>query len=356
MLFSHNTNSAIGVDIGTTSIKVAQLEKITQGKFKLANYVILETRSHMEHFNNAIQSSSLKPLNSDLVSYLNIIRKHLTFHAHTSIVASLPSFSSFTTLLDLPKASSREVDRKLPEHIAQYIPSPLTSVSLDWIKTGEKTFPDGQKKQTVLVISVPNEKTAAYQEIFASANLNLSAYEIENESLARALTRNQDKPALIIDIGGRSTSLSVAQKGVLQFVGQTDFSSGSVTQALATGLNISLERADQLKRRTSIDASGGEKQLSTIMRPIIDVIINEAVRVKEAFEKNFNSRVENLILTGSGANMPGFQEYISAKIKASIIPTNPFEDILYPPELEAFIPELKSTLAVGIGLALKPIL
>ena len=42
MFFTHQTNLAIGVDIGTTTIKVAIVEKISQGSFKLVDYAILE--------------------------------------------------------------------------------------------------------------------------------------------------------------------------------------------------------------------------------------------------------------------------------------------------------------------------
>ncbi|PIR88005.1 MAG: hypothetical protein COU10_01530 [Candidatus Harrisonbacteria bacterium CG10_big_fil_rev_8_21_14_0_10_45_28] len=356
MLLSHQSNSAIGFDIGTTTIKVAQIQKIAPGQFKLVNYAILETMGHMEHFNNAIQSSSLKPLSADLMSYITVIREKMQLSSHVPITVSLPSYGAFTTLLDLPDASHHEINRSLPENVAHYIPTPIETVSLDWIKVGEKTFPDGKKKQTVLIVSVPNEKIDAYKEVFQAAKLNLVGCEIENASLARAITRSSLAPTLIIDIGGRSTSLSVGQKGTLEFVGQTDFSSGSLTQALATGLNISLERADQLKKRTNIEATGGEQQLSTIMRPIIDVIINEADRIKDAFEKSYNRKVENIILTGAGANMPGFVGYVSTKINTPVGLGNPFEGILYPPELENFIPELKSTLAVSLGLALKQLI
>lgn len=356
MFFSHHSNSAVGFDIGTTTIKVVQIQKVAKEKFELINYAILETLGHMEHFNNAIQSSNLKPLNSDLVSYLTIIREKIGLSSHIPVMASLPSYGVFTTLLDLPVASHHEISRSLPENVAHYIPTPIDTVSLDWIRVGEKTFPDGKKKQTVLIISVPNEKTNAYREVFQAARLNLVGCEIENASLVRSITRRLPAPTLIIDIGGRSTSLSVGQSGVLEFVGQTDFSSGSLTQSLATGLNISLDRADKLKKRTNIEATGGEQQLSTIMRPIIDVIINEAGRVKDAFEKSYNQKVENIVLTGSGANMPGFAGYVSTKISTPVGLGNPFEDILYPPELESFIPELKSTLAVSLGLALKQLI
>ncbi len=354
-LFKSSTyagETSVGIDIGTTSIKAAEVSSNGKGVYSLTNYALLEVAGHLEHFNNALQSSSLRPLDSDLISYLQMLRAKTQFKTN-HVIASLQSFTAFTTVIEVPLTSTGETSKALFTQAKDYIPLPISEVTLDWIKIGEKTYPDGTKKQQIFLVSIPNEKIESYQSIFRQAGFILDGFEVEHVSVARALTMHAEKPTLIIDIGGRSTTFTVAKKGVCLFAGQTDFSSSSLTQALATALNISPRRADTLKRQTTIVGGGGSHELSTIMVPIIDVILNEANRARAGYEAAFNEKVAGVILAGSGANMPGFDSYLTSQIGLPVSIANALTEVGYPPEISAFGAQLGATLTVAMGLALK---
>lgn len=353
-LFKSSTHgsTALGVDIGTTTIKAAEVTSAGKNSYTLTNYAILEVAGHLEHFNNALQSSSLRPLDSDLISYLSILKAQGNFKTN-HVTASLPSFTAFTTLMEVPLMSAGETARSLSVRVKDYIPVPISEVTLDWIKIGQRTYPDGTKKQLVFLVSIPNQKIESYLHIFGQAGFILDAFEVEHVSAARALTSHADKPVLIVDMGGRSTCFTVAKGGVALFAGQTDFSSSSLTQALSTALNISPRRADALKRQTTIVGGGGSHELSTILVPIIDVILNEANRTRTGFETAFNEKISGVVLSGSGAAMPGLESYLSGQLNLPVTVANSLAGINFPPEINALTKELGSTLTVAIGLALK---
>lgn len=349
---SLKSNRYLGIDIGTTSIKAAEMSKSGKGVFNLSNYAIMEAYGHLERFNSALQSSSLKLLDSDIISYLKLVMEKGRFTTNR-VVASLPAFSAFTTLLELPLMSDHEIGQSIAFQAKNYVPLPISTVTLDWIKVGEKQDPGGSKRQQVFLISVANEQIEKYTNIFRSAGLKLEALEIEGISIARALTIGNPKPTLIIDLGGRSTALSVAQNGFLKFAGQTDFSSGSLTQALSTALNIGARRAEDLKRQTTLMGGAGEQELSTIMLPIIDAILNEAKRVRSGFENGYRDQVAGVVLAGSGANLLGLDKYVSKQLGLPVTVANPLEHIGYPPELSPLMKTLGPTLATVIGLGIK---
>ena len=352
MFGSSHSNVSLGIDIGTTSIKAAEVTSNGKGVFTLSNYAILETAGHFDHFNNTLQSSSLKPLESDIIGYLKLLKAKAGFKTN-KVTISLPAFTAFTTLLELPTSSSKDTAQALGDAAKTYIPIPLSTVTLDWVKVGEKTFPDGSKKQQVFLVSIPNERIETASSIFKDAGFELDSYEIENRSVVRALTLKEEKPQLIIDIGGRSTSISVGHKGILKYSGQTDFSSDSLTQALATALNINPRRADTMKRQIQIIGQGGNHELSTILIPIIDVILTEAKRIVAGFESSYQDKVAGVILAGSGGNMPGFEAYVSQQIGLPVTAGNALKTCTYPVEIEPFAKQLGPTLTVAIGLALK---
>jgi type IV pilus assembly protein PilM len=352
---THQGEVSLGIDIGTTTIKAAEITAQGSRVYTLSNYAMLEVAGHLEHINNALQGSSLRPLESDLTTYLTAIKRQANFKTN-HVRASLPSFVAFTTLLEIPLMSNSDTSRSLTTQVKDYIPLPISQVTLDWIKIGEKTYPDGTKKQQIFLVSVPNEKIESYTTIFGDAGFILDGFEVEHLSLARSLTLQAEQPVLIIDIGGRSTTFTVARKGVALFAGQTDFSSNSLTQALATALNISPRRADTLKRQTTIVGGGGSHELSTILVPIIDVILNEAGRARSGFETAFGEKISSVMLAGAGGTMPGFDTYLTSQLGLPVVVADPLQNCAYPPEIAAFSKPLGATLAVALGLALKKII
>jgi len=347
--FNRTPARALGIDIGTTGIKAVEIAQ-SQGGLLLTQYGILETANTLDRFSNPIQSSNLKPLESDLSAYLKALVKTAGFQAK-KVYASVPSFVGQTALIELPEGHATE--GALSQAVSSYIPLPLTALTLQYVASREKKYPDGTTRKQVLVVMIPNERIETYHTIFAEAGLALEGVELEQQSVCRAFTTATAEPTLVIDIGGRSTSIGVAQAGELCFAGQTDFSSGSLTLALASALNISERRADQLKRQTLIVGKGGDHELSTIMIPIIDAIITEAKRIQTGFEKGYSVPVKNVIITGSGAHMPGFEKYLSEQLNMPVMTGNALSAVAYPPELEPIAHQLGSTLSVACGLALK---
>ena len=58
----------LGVDIGTTSIKVAEV-KSGHDRPELVNYGILESSGYLARENQALQTSSLKIFESEIVNF-----------------------------------------------------------------------------------------------------------------------------------------------------------------------------------------------------------------------------------------------------------------------------------------------
>ena len=347
-------SSFLGVDIGTTSIKVAEIK---QGKDQpeLVNYSLFETYDHLERTNTALQTSTLKLFENEIAEYLKIIIQKGGFKSR-EVTASLPSFSAFTTIIEIPKMPEAEIAKTLGFKARQYIPLPLTSVTLDWVKVGERTDEKGNKSQQIFLISVPNEQIERYKKIFDQAGLNLLTLEVEGFSLARILTATIDKPTLIIDVGSRSTTFLVAQNGLLKYVSQSDFAGSSLTQSIASGLGINIRRAEDLKRQKGLVGlgHGPDKELSTLLVPLLDVIINEAKRVKDNYQHSYQQKIASVILSGGGANLLSAEKYFKDKLELPVSKADPFAHMDYPPKLAPLTNNLGPSLSVALGLGIKP--
>ncbi|MFH1759080.1 MAG: type IV pilus assembly protein PilM [Patescibacteria group bacterium] len=347
------SNAYLGIDIGTTSIKVAEVSG-GGGQPHLDNYALFETYGHLERINTALQTSTLKLYDKEIAEYLKLIIKKAGFRSRNAIV-SLPAFSAFTTMIEIPQMPERDISETLGFKARQYIPLPISSVTIDWIKVGEKTDRAGNKIQQIFLVSIPNEEIEKYKHIFKLAGVSLTALEMEGFSLARALAGEEKKPVLIVDIGSRSTTFSVAQEGALKFVSQSDFAGSSLTQSLASGLGVNMRRAEDLKRQKGLAglSYAPEQELSTLLLPILDVIINEVERVRSNYENSYREKIESVILAGGGAGLLGIERYLKKRINLPVSIANPLNNFSYPSKLEPVAGDLGPLLSVALGLATK---
>jgi type IV pilus assembly protein PilM len=345
------SRSFVGVDIGTTSIKLIELEK-SKGLPELINYAFLESYGHLERLNDAIQTSTLKMLDKQTIELLKILLRASGVRSKNA-VASIPAFSSFTSLIELPVMSDEETVKAMRFQAKQYIPLPVSAVTLDWLRVGERKDEKGNVSQQVLLVAVPNEQIEKYKNIFKGAGLDLIALEVEGLSTARSLTGGNDQATLIVDIGSRSSTISIAKNGLMKFSGQTDFAGSSLTQTIASGLNIKMRKAEDLKKQRGLKGTGGEYELSTLMLPILDVIISEAKRIKENYEKGYGEKIERVVLSGGGSNLLGAVTYFQEQFGLPTSKANPFSRLKYDSEIESLTSELGPGFSVAIGLAIR---
>ncbi len=345
-------NSYLGIDIGTASIKLVELA-LVNGRVQLKNYGSLEVKGHLDKINEAIQTSSLEAIDHEtvelLVTLINAVRPETK-----EVIASLPAFSAFTSLVELPDMPDQETSQAMEYQAASLVPIPIQNVHLDWSRVGRGQDAQGVKQQRVLLIAVPKLQINKYQNIFRQAGLNLKALELETVALARVLTQKDASLTLIVDIGARSTTISIAQNGFLLHSAQADFAGSSLTQAVSTGLSINVQRAEELKKQKGLMGKGGEYEVSTLMLPYLDVILNEAKRVKDSYEKTHSVELARVIIAGGGANLLGIETRASEALQIPVVKAEPFEGtVVYPQAIAPILKQLGAPFAVALGLGMR---
>lgn len=341
----------VGLDIGTAGIKLVRLER--QGdSVTLAGYGILETTQYLERGNAALQTSSLKLTERGTAEHLAVLGRE-TGVAGLSAVASIPAFSVFTAPLEVPLVDAEETARLVSFQAKQFVPLPMSEVSVEWTKIHEFDNPRGGRFQRLLVTAIPNVTIQLYQRLAKAAGLRLVGLELEYQALARAVAEPSDGPFLILDIGAESTSLTVVDHGVVRERGQTDYAGAALTQALARSLGVSSLRAEELKRRRGLLSASGEYDLSVSLTPFLDVILQECVRVRGSFEQAYRASVGSVMLVGGGSDLPGIHEYVASQLSLPVARPAPLRTIAYPPSLEPIKKSLSNHLALSVGLGMK---
>lgn len=343
------SRAVLGVDIGTVSIKIAELNQ-KEERANLMNYGILSTKEYLRYPSRVIQSGSLKISESDATEILKILLREMGTKSKIAI-GSIPAFAAFTTTLEIPLLSHEETQKAVLFQAPQYIPLPISEVAVDWLKVEEYETGEHQRYQRIFLIGIPQEIIQKYKTIFKNAGLKLIALEIDGLAMTRSLLSGEFGTTLLIDLGAEASNFFLAGDGNIFYASQTDYGGIYLTQAVARSLGVSVMRAEELKRRRGLLIGGAESELSTLTQPFLDVIIQEVNHAKDVYERRYGKKVNRAMLVGGGANLLGIEQYFAKQINVPFSRPNIFQGVNYDLKLEPIIRQLNNELPVAVGLA-----
>ena len=355
--FKFGSGGTLGIDIGTSTIKIVELAK-ESSRFKLLNYGIFQ----LENQEEAIQSNQkvIKLSDQAIIWGIKEVIKQAKLKS-TNIIASIPSFSTFSTVISLPYLSEKDLAKTIPFEAKKYIPLPLSEVIIDWsiINLASSNSP-GVVDQTsksvpsveIFLAAVPRHEADRYKKIVNGAGLNLTALELENIGLIRSLVGNDQSPLAIVNIGGRSTSILVVDKGYERISHNYELGGFEITKSIAKTMGINLSRAEELKKTVGL-GSDGMKVVSEAMLSLVDMMVFETKKTISSYEVAKNTKIQKVIMVGGLANMPQFLDYFKNKLGMEVSLGNPFARLVYPKEISSLTAELGPVFSIAIGLAMR---
>lgn len=341
----------MGVDIGTSSIKVVELSQSGHRK-KLENYGEIKAEALYEKPFRTFEKSTLTISSADVVRAISAILEETGIKTKQASF-SIPDFSTFFTTLNLPPMTKDELPQAVTYEARQHIPLPLSEVTLDWQIIKEETSKRGELSPfKILLVAVPNEVIGQYQEIARAAELKLLSLEAEVFGMARALVPAEEKePVALADIGARSTTISIVDEGLLKVSHSFDTSGSEFNDLITKGLNVDSQKAEELKRKYGLMPS--EYNVKDLLLPLVDLVISEIQKIIQNFSQAEQKTIKKIILAGGSALLPGLTEYVSQNIQKPAEIADPFFNIFYPPLLEKIIKEIGPSYAIAVGMALR---
>jgi type IV pilus assembly protein PilM len=346
---SHD-DSVVGIDIGSSSIKVVQIKK-KGGKAVLETYGALALGPYIE--NGAVgqvtnlTADKLAPALADVIRESGVTTKNA--------ILSIPSAASLIFTLELPATVvEKEFATIVPTEARKYIPVPINEVALDWLvipKSPEQES-DTVQKTEVLVTAIHNDTIAKYNDIFKNAALEPSPFEIEIFSTIRSVLTHELGSVLLIDLGASKTKLTIVDRGIVRVFHAINRGASDITNSLSVALGIPFAKAEQMKQEMGM-AAGATDQVSTIIRESFDYIVSETNGVVLAYEKKYNKAIGKIVLTGGGALVPGFVEFATNQFHSEVVLANPFAKTEVPTFLEDVLAKIGPEFSVAIGLALR---
>ncbi len=347
--FGKKTKSFLGVDIGASAIKIVQLKKENE-RYKLGNYAIYLLKEQLKRSNYQVGSDSSKIPALEMAEIIKKTMGKAEIKAK-DVYLSVPVYSSFSTLVDLPQMSEKEIASAIPYEARKYVPIPISEVVLDWSLV---SLPNKAAGRQVLIIAVPKKVINYYNEIMKLAGLTVGGIEEETFSLSRVLVGNDQSAILLVDAGARSINASIIDDGYIRVSHNLELGGLKVTKAIAEQMNFDISKAEEIKKGISAQASDSHAaQVENISRSILKLIALEIIKIIDNYQNKYKRKVGKCILVGSGVHLVGFVDYLTENLSLDVSLGDPFARIGYPGLLKPAIKELGPSLAVAVGLAMR---
>lgn len=363
-LFKKDDSSVLGIDIGSSAIKVVQIKKKN-------GQAVLETYGELAlgpYGGGTVGQAVVLPAEKIAQALSDLMKEREVNITTRKCGISIPFGSSLMSVIEMPQVGQKQMASMVPLEARKYIPVPISEVMLDWsiipkseVKEDQaeplplgaqpSNLPANIPKVDVLLVAIHNETIQRFQTIVAGAGLDASFFEIEIFSTMRSVLDQTLAPVMIMDIGAASTKLYIVERGIIKASHTINRGSQDITMTISKSLGLPMDRSEVMKRK--VGATGEDKTLSEIISLTLDYIFAEANRTLLSFEKKYNKTVSKVILVGGGSALKGLPQLAQENFKTDTVAGDPFAKLSSPAFLQNVLKETGPEFAVAIGVALR---
>ncbi|MCX6702233.1 MAG: type IV pilus assembly protein PilM [Candidatus Zambryskibacteria bacterium] len=359
-IFSKKEGSVLGIDIGSSSIKIVQLSRKN-------GHAVLETYGELAlgpYAGKSIGEATNLPQEKIIEAIADMLsEKEVKITTNVCGVA-IPFASSLMAVIEMPVMPQKQLESMIPIEARKYIPVPISEVALDWYIIPKDKNPDTEQipnpnekttpqKLEVLIVALHNDTLIRYKDIVTKNSLNVSFFEIEIFSTMRSILEQEITPVLIVDMGATSTKLYIVERGILRSSHMINRGSQNITDELSKSLGISITDAENLKREKGLLGEVNGIKIKDVVTLTLSYIFSESNRVILAYQKKYDKNVSKVVLVGGGSALKGVVDVAKSSFQTEVVAGDPFAKVVAPAFLEKVLHETGPEFAVAMGVALR---
>jgi len=349
-------NRLIGIDIGSHSIKIVDIDDSKKG-------MVLKNFGMIELPQDSIVEGSIKEMEI-VSSALKNLLKNLKIK-NKNVATSISGYSVIVKKITIPKKEEEGLEKSIQSEAEQYIPFDINDVNLDFqiLPSGKEGTEEEEKEELmdVLLVAAKKDMVEEYISLLHLTDLNPMVLDIDAFALQNAFeisNHEQSGCHALVNIGAQQLTINVIKDGASIFTRDSSYGGSQITSEIQQKLNISYQEAEMIKL--------GAKPLEAEKKPIIEEIFSSTVtkwaqEVKRALDfvatTFVDVKVENVLLSGGSSLIKGFSKYLGLETGLKIEMLNPFGNLEIKEKLfdANYLNYHAPMAAISIGLALRSI-
>lgn len=335
----------VGVDIGSSSIKVCQLKETRKGYslVKMA-YAALPPQTVVDGhvMNSSVVVETLAKLFHD-----NKIKQR-------DVAMSVSTQSVIIRKISLPIMNPAELDEHIPWEAKQHIPFDLKEMQLDY-EVLRRRPETGQ--MDVLLVAAKKEEINDHANLAREAKLKPMVVDVDAFTVQNMFEHVRGLPAdqtiALINIGASISSLNIVSNGATIFPRDIPSGGNTISEELQKQLGIPTEQAEAYK--AAMDDGLLSKSTMNIIRDSADAVAGEIQRSVDFFLATNETELSRIYVTGGSANLPQLCSALQRRSGVTVEVFLPTEKLtVEPKEVDPKLLSLRAAqMSVALGLALR---
>ena len=293
------------LDIGSTAVKMLEA---TPGA------------AVPEILNIAVAPFGEEVFNSNLISKPELVASKITQLLEENsvgekrVVISLPAPTVFTKIITMQHLPYKELEASIQFEAGRYVPDSLDAVKIDYHVLGDS----GKNNMEVLLVAVKNEILNSFLDCLFLAGLEAAVVDVDYFALQNAFELSYpeeiDNTVALINIGARFSCVNICKEGKTLYSGAISVGGNLYTTAIASGLGISEQDAEKLKRGNAVDVADQSK-FKDILAEKTEQVASEFNRQLSLFwnASGIDEGIEKILVTGGGSLIPGLLDELTEK-------------------------------------------
>jgi len=336
----------VGVDIGSSAIKVCQLKETRKGLTLVKlGYEPLPPQTIID--GHVMNAGAVVEALTKCFREAGVKQK--------DVALGVSGQSVIIRKISVPLMTAAELDEQIQWEAEQHIPFDIKDVQIDY-EVLRRRPEAGQ--MDLLLVAAKRDEINDYAELVREAKLKPLCVDIDAFCLQNIFELTYgvpgDQTIALLNVGASLTSLNIVAKGVSAFTRDIANGGNAFTEEIQKQLGVSREQAEAYK----LGGTGTEPvpaQVQNVLAQVADGLAGEIQRSLDFFlATSGESEISRIFLAGGGASLPSLATAIERRARVPVERFNPMTKVQVEGSVNAQVAQERGEqLAVALGLALR---
>ena len=342
--------NAIGLDIGSSSIKLIQLKETSKG-IHLVNFDMALLPPE------AVVDGALMNFTAIVEKIRELLRVHRIRFKECAL--SISGHSVIIKKISLPEMTEEELQESIQWEAEQYIPFEIKDVEVDVEILNPKA---GQGQMDVLLVAAKKEIINDYVSVAMEAGLKPAVMDVDTFTIQNTFELNYGFPPneviALINIGASVININIVANGITTFTRDIGMGGQMLTEEIQKQLNVSYEEAEHYKTggEGTISSSSIYREVQRLSERVSETLVTEIQRSIDFFAATtINADISLIYLSGGSSQIPALIRSLERRLEVPVELVNPFKNIVVDPKKFDFdlLQRMAPMAAVAVGLGLR---
>jgi len=348
MLFGSPKKDIVGIDIGSSSLKLVQLRE-SKGVYHLVSLgiaplpaeaivdgAIMDSSTVVEAIDNLVQSQKLKT---------------------KAVATSISGHSVIIRKIQLPIMTEEEMEASIQWEAEQYIPFEISEVNIDFQILGPD--PNDPSQMNVVLVAAKKDFVNDYVAVFNECGLAPTVMDIDCFAMENAFESNYEADeggvVALVNMGASAMNVNVLRDGVSVFTRDITVGGNMFNEELQKRLGLSNEDAENVKLGGSVD--GVDKDaVAEIIEDATESLLQEVQRSLDFFAAtSSDDKISTVYITGGVSRHPKVRSMLAERLDKPVEVLNPFNQVIIDDKSfdSEYIDAIGPLMSVAVGLAMR---